>query len=72
MSDPTPEPATEALPRRPRPGRADQEQAALDVMAGRLAAIAELHQDRTGLGLCSTCLLSSPCQTQALASGLEQ
>lgn len=60
MSDPAP---------RQRPGRADQQQAELDTLRGRLAGIAELHQDRGSMGLCSTCLLPWPCETGVLATG---
>lgn len=63
MSDPAP---------RQRPGRADQQQAELDTLRGRLAGIAELHQDRSGVGLCSACLLPMPCETGTLATGQPQ
>jgi hypothetical protein len=66
MSEATPDPSTAALPR-VRPGRADQQQAALDTLTGRLAAIADLHQPSVA-GLCACCLMEHPCSTYRLAT----
>ena len=37
----------------------------------RLDAIVALHQEATGVGLCSACLLPVPCPTVQLATGAE-